>query len=140
MTDAQLNVLANYGKILEFDSSQIIVQQGDNSNALFFVLDGKVGAYVKEPHGNDVYLRTIDSGGYFGEIGLLQGGRRTANIRAVSKCRLFSLDEKSFQELLKTPDLAGPLLHGLSRSLALRLADATNRLAELWSIKDLWYV
>src|SRR6476646_5086167 len=84
MTDAQLNALANHVKILEFAPSQIIVQQGDNSNALFFILDGKVGAYVKESHGNEIHLRTIDSGGYFGEVRLLQGGRRTANIRAVS--------------------------------------------------------
>jgi CRP-like cAMP-binding protein len=140
MTDAQLNALSKYGKVLEFAPSQMIVHQGDDSNALFLVLDGKVGAYIKESHGNEIHLRTIDSGGHFGEIGLLESGGRTANIRAVTQCRLFSLDEKSFQELLKMPDLAAPLLHGLSRSLAIRLADVTNRMAELWSLKDAWHV
>jgi CRP/FNR family cyclic AMP-dependent transcriptional regulator len=140
MTDAQLNALAKYGQSLEFSPAQMIVQQGDHSNTLFLVLDGKVGAYIKESHGNEVHLRTIESGGHFGEVGLLDGGGRTANIRALSQCRLFSLDEKAFQELLKTPDLAAPLLHGLSRSLAIRLADVTNRMAQLWSLKDIWQV
>jgi sulfate-transporting ATPase len=140
MTDTQLNALAKYGQTLEFSPAQMIVQQGDDSNALFLVLDGKVGAYIKESHGNEVHLRTIESGGHFGEVGLLENTGRTANIRAMSQCRLFSLDEKAFQELLKTPDLAAPLLHGLSRSLAIRLADVTNRMAQLWSLKDTWQV
>lgn len=139
MTDAQLNALSGYGKLLEFAPSQLIVEQGAPSNGLFLLLEGKVGAYVTEAHGNEVHLRTIESGGHFGEIGLL-GGKRSANVKAISRCRVFSLDDKAFQGLMKTPDLAAPLLHGLSRSLAIRLADVTNRMATLWSQKDLWNV
>src|SRR6266496_3775807 len=136
MSDAQLNALAQFGKVLEFPPAQVIARQGDRSNSLFFVLEGKVGAYATEPHGNEVHLRTIEGGGHFGEIGLLDGGTRTANVKALSQCRVFSLDEKAFQQLLTKPELATPLLYGLSRSLAIRLADVTSRMATLWSLKD----
>ena len=138
MSDAQLAALGEYGEVVEYTASESIVEQGEPSNGLFLVLEGKVGAYVTEPHGNEVHLRTIESGGHFGEIGLLEASRRTATVRALTRTRLLSIDKKVFQELLKAPELAVPLLHGLSRSLAIRLADLTNRVAELWALKDIW--
>ena len=140
MSHAQLDALLKYGQIVEFSPGQTIVKQGSASDALFLVLDGKVGVYATEEHGNEIHLRTIEKGGHFGEIGLLEGGKRTANVKALERCRLFSLDGKSFKQLLQVPELAVPFLHGLSRSLAIRLTDMTNRVTQLWALKDMWTV
>jgi len=138
MSDTQLASLGKYGEVVEYAPSESIIEQGEPSDGLFLVLEGKVGAYVTEPHGNEVHLRTIETGGHFGEIGLLEAGRRTATVRALTQSRLLSIDKKAFQELLKAPELAVPLLLGLSRSLAIRLTDLTNRVATLWALKDTW--
>ena len=140
MTPAHLDALLKYGRVVEFTAGQTIVKQGSASAELFLVLEGKVGAFLDERHGNEIHLRTIETGGHFGEIGLLEGGKRTATVKALEPSRLFSLDAASFAKLLKEPGLAVPFLHGLSRSLAIRLTDMTNRVGELWAIKDSWAV
>ena len=140
MTNAQLQMLLTYGQVLPFAPGQIIVGQGNTAEALFLLVEGKVGVYVRDQQGNEVHLRTTESGGHFGEVGLLDAGRRTANVRALTQCTVFRLDAGAFKELLKAPDLAVPLLYGLSRSLAIRLADITRRLSELRAHDELWMV
>jgi len=140
LNNAQLHALLRYGSIAEFSPGQIICRQGETSESLFLVLEGKVGVYVSEAHGNEIHLRTIESGGHFPEIGVLEGGNRTATVKALSQCKLFRFDAKAFQDLLKAPELAAPFLHGLSRSLAIRLTDLTNRVGALWSLKDFWTI
>jgi CRP-like cAMP-binding protein len=140
MDNAHVGALGAFGKVLQFAPGQRIVLQDEPADAFFFVLEGQAGAYFTDPHGNEVPLRTIETGGYFGEIGLLESGRRTATVKAVGPCTVFRLDADSFQKLLKVPELAVPLLHGLSRSLAIRLTDITRRLTELRSFADFWIV
>jgi CRP/FNR family transcriptional regulator, cyclic AMP receptor protein len=138
MSSSQLDALSNYGEVLRLSAGEAIVRQGDPADAMFLLLDGKVGAYVTDPKGNETHLRTIESGGHFGEIGLLEHGRRTASLRTMTPCQVFRLDASAFGELLKAPDLAVHFLHGLSRSLALRLADITSRFADARSFKEAW--
>jgi CRP-like cAMP-binding protein len=138
MSQVQLSAFSEYGEVLEFAEGQEIIGQGKRADALYLLLDGKVGAYVTDPQGNQVHLRTIETGGNFGEIGLLQAGTRTANIRAMTRCTVFRLDSTAFRQVLQDLELAVPLLHGLSRSLAIRLADITSRLSEARSLKDAW--
>src|SRR2546428_951709 len=92
MTDTQLDELQRYGKITQLAPGQAVIGQGDESDAMYLVLEGKVGAYVTDPQGNETHLRTIESGGYFGEIGLLVAGKRTASLRTLSTCTVFRID------------------------------------------------
>ena len=136
----QLGALAEHGEVLDVPASQLIFEQGQPADAMYFIIDGKVGVYAIGPAGGEVHLRTIETGGHFGEIGLLQSGTRTANVRTITQCRLSRLDKEAFQGILEVPELAAPFLHGLSRSLAIRLADVTNRFADVKSFKDVWAV
>ena len=136
----QLGALAEHAEVLNVPASQLIFEQGQPADAMYFVMDGKVGVYATGPGGGEVHLRTIETGGHFGEIGLLQSGTRTANVRTITQSRLSRLDKEAFQGILEVPELATPFLHGLSRSLAIRLADVTNRFADVKSFKDVWAV
>jgi CRP-like cAMP-binding protein len=138
MTNEQLDVLTTFGEIMPFMAGQKIINQGERADAMFMLVSGKVAAFIKGKDGTDSHLRTSEAGGHFGEIGLLEGGNRTATVRAETNCRVFRLREDSFREMMKKPELAAPLLYCLSRSLAIRLADITSRLSEARSLKDAW--
>jgi CRP-like cAMP-binding protein len=140
LSDDELEALGKRGQIVGFPPGQVLFKQGQPADAMYFVIEGKVGAYATGPSGGELHLKTIEDGGHFGEIGLLQHGTRTANVRTVTQCTLFRLDRTAFQDVLKTPEVAVPLLHNLSRSLALRLAAITQQLSELKSYKDDWAV
>jgi CRP-like cAMP-binding protein len=140
LTDDQLGALLAFGEILPVAAGQKIISQGERADAMFMLISGKVAAFAKGKDGNESHLRNTEAGGHFGEIGLLEEGVRTASVRAESDCRVFRLNKESFRKILKQPELATPLLYSLSRSLALRLADITNRLSEARSLKDAWHL
>src|SRR5215469_10673467 len=109
MAPTQQEALAKFGKTIEFPAGAQIVEQGGLSDALFLVLRGKVGVYGTDEHGGQVHLRTIESGGHFGEVGWLKAATRTANVRAILPSTLFKLDGDSLEELMRTPEFAAPL-------------------------------
>ena len=140
LTDEQLAALATFGEIVAVAAGQKIISQGERADAMFMLISGRVAAFAKGKEWNESHLRNTEAGGHFGEIGLLEEGVRTASVRAESECRVFCLKKDSFRAILKQPVLATPLLYSLSRSLALRLADITNRLSEARSLKDAWHL
>jgi CPA2 family monovalent cation:H+ antiporter-2 len=77
-----------------------VIRQGDRANAVFFISSGKVEVHVG---GKRVKL---GPGDFFGEMALLSGGRRTADVIAVDYCQFLTLDVEDFQGFIdKHPDL-----------------------------------
>jgi small-conductance mechanosensitive channel len=62
-----------------YGSGETIVQQGEQGQSMFVILDGAVSV-VLEPARNEV--ARIQSGGYFGEMSLLTGEPRSATVLA----------------------------------------------------------
>lgn len=138
--DELLDRLRSYGDTVTYKAGKIILKQGGAGDALYLILEGSVGAYTSDARGGENHLRTIGSGGHFGEVGVLEKGQRTANVRATSDCVLFRISAEAFGKLKQDPALAVPILSGLCRSLGLRLADVTNRLTEVWASKNSWTI
>lgn len=140
LTDPQLERLLSYGEFIAFGAGQMIVKQGEKADAIYFLTEGKVESFVNDVNGGQSPLRSSEAGSHFGELGVLQHGIRTASIRAAIKCRMFRISLDSFQAILDEPELATPILYAFARSMALRIASITHRLAEAQSLKDAWMV
>ncbi len=63
-----------------FTPGQTIIKKGDEAKEFFVIIEGEVE--VIQPDQNDAVIARLDSGQYFGEIGLLRGGKRMATVRA----------------------------------------------------------
>ncbi len=63
-------------------------------------------------------LRTMESGSYFGEIGLLEHIPRTATVTAAGPCRLYRIDGDAFIEALTSLSASPSLLEGAKTRLA----------------------
>jgi CRP-like cAMP-binding protein len=138
MSDRSLEDLAKFGALVNYENGRIILVQGAPSDALYLLLSGEAHVYFDSDEGGQMHLKTLQAGDHFGEIGVLEEGIRTANVKAHTDCSVFKIDCTAFEKILKVAELAAPLLLGLSRSLALRLALLTRRLADVWSIKNTW--
>jgi CPA2 family monovalent cation:H+ antiporter-2 len=68
-----------------------IIRTGDRGDAMYFVVSGTVEVQV---NGRKVAL--LEAGAYFGEMALLTGGRRTADVTAVDYCQLLVLTRRDF--------------------------------------------
>ena len=101
---------------------------------MYFVVRGKVGVYKAGEGGGRVFLRTIEPGDHFGEMGLLCTGRRSASVHANGVCGLLRLTDRAFAEMLKSPELASRFLLGLAKALAARLDNLNVRYAGVSSL------
>ncbi len=78
----------------------ILFQQNDPSDALYIVLQGKLVATLNQADGNRIILAEITVGNIVGEMNLFTGGKRTANVSAVTDVELIKLSKTSFENIV----------------------------------------
>jgi CRP-like cAMP-binding protein len=98
---------------------ETIVRAGDPGNAFYVILAG--GVRVDRPNGTSVVLTAGES---FGEMALLDGAPRSADITATGEVTLMVIGRAAFAKLLRSePQMAAVLL----RTLASRLRAAQEQ-------------
>jgi DASS family divalent anion:Na+ symporter len=85
----------------------VVCEQGDPSEALYIVVRGRLGVFVRADAGTERRIGSLGPGDYFGEIGLLISGTRTATVRVESDGELLRLDREAFLRLLDEDARAG---------------------------------
>ncbi len=74
---------------------EVLIRAGDIGDRMYFIVGGLVSA---DFGGAEPAL--LGDGDFFGEIALLNDSRRTATVRARSRCQLLVLDAKDFSRFL----------------------------------------
>jgi len=72
----------------------VLAERGEFAHRFFVILDGLAAVTANEKH-----LTTLGPGDFFGEIGLMDQDRRTANVVAITPMRLATMMAWDFQEL-----------------------------------------
>ena len=100
-----IDILRNKVELVRFGKGDMICRQGDIADAFYLVRMGFVK--VSEPHpGGELVLAYLGRGGYFGEIGLLGEGRRTATCTAMDHVELVKIHAEEFQQMVdQFPDV-----------------------------------
>lgn len=102
LKEEQLETIAIKPTIVTYESEAFIFHEGDTSDKFYVVIQGEVQA-VQENAGQLLrVLNTIGRGGYFGEIGVLQGVARTASVRVSSSsaAKLMVIERETFLALI----------------------------------------
>lgn len=118
LDDPLLSALAGRFVAEHYKSGDAIVTEGERGDKFFIVASGRAEATKRGPNGENVRLRVITEGDYFGEIALLEAKPRTATVRAMTACTLLSLARPQFETLLQG---SPTLLADLRRSATERL-------------------
>jgi CRP-like cAMP-binding protein len=106
-----------------FSAGQEVLIEGAGGVGFFVVLDGRARVSV---HGED--RGTLGPGDYFGEMSVIDGGDRSATVRAEEDLRCGALTAWNFHPLVSEhPDIAWALLQTLVKRL--RTTDARVRAA-----------
>jgi ABC-type lipoprotein export system ATPase subunit len=103
----QLNAAAERLTPRRYAPGQVVVRQGERADRFFIIARGEAEVLIERPDGEPVHVNTLQPGQYFGEIALVQGGRRTATVRAgaASGLDVLSLGRDAFSGLLDRSDL-----------------------------------
>jgi CRP-like cAMP-binding protein/Fe-S-cluster-containing dehydrogenase component len=97
--------LRDHVELLSFNRNEVICRQGEPVDRFYLVRIGFLKITESRP-GGDLVLAYLGKGGYFGEIGLLQGGVRTATVTALDQVELVSINADDFNAMLELfPDI-----------------------------------
>jgi CRP-like cAMP-binding protein len=89
---------------MRFQAGDVVIRQGDEPDRFYIIANGEVDVMRHTAEGADVHLATLGRGEIFGEIGLLEETRRTADVRAHSDVEVLALDWRDFKDLLDASD------------------------------------
>lgn len=122
LDDDIIEKLASLGRIREYDKDAIIFLENETGNAMFIIIEGKVKVSRISDDGREVILSILDEADFFGEMALLDGQARSANIISIEKSKLFIIQRKDFIDLLaQHPNVSVSLLQELTKRI--RIAD-----------------
>ncbi len=139
LKDDDLEAIARVTITRSYDKDQVIILAEEEGDALFIIADGQVKVSIVSEDGREVILSLLGEGAVFGELSLLDGKPRSANVVATRNTKLYMVRRADFLQLIYTvPQIAVGLLAELAARLrktdrkieGLALLDVTSRISE----------
>ena len=127
-SEQQLSAVLAYVQHRRYPRNALIVRAGDETDALYIILSGRVKVLIQDDEGHEVILSMMGSHDFFGEMGLLDDQPRSASVEALEPCEMLRLSKAGFVTCMKDNfDLAMRII----RNLVKRLIDVYGRVARL---------
>ena len=121
-------------ELIRYSPGDVIVKQGDVADAFYLVRLGFVKVSERRA-GGELVLTYTGRGGYFGEMGLLGGGVRTASCTALDHVDVVRIKGEDFALMLQRfPDIRASLEQVAAERAAMNLQRA--RSAEVTPLND----
>ena len=102
LADADLKRIAESCSFRAYERQAQIMSEQDQTDDVFFILDGVVRINSYAPTGREVVFSEVGAGGMFGEFAAVDGQPRSATIFALSDCLLARMSGAAFSDLLRT--------------------------------------
>ena len=138
LTEEELGYITEKMVSKLYDAGQVILLEASEGEQCFFVTEGSVKITRLSKKGREVILAILSDGDIFGEMSLLDGEFRSANVVALDDTEVLTLNRNDFLLVLKNyPQIAIRLLKEMAHRLrksdrqiaSLSLSDAEKRIA-----------
>ena len=120
--------LLSQARTLRARRGRTVLARGEHSSDVFILLEGRLNVVLYSPAGRQVSLRDLQEGDIFGELGAIDGERRSVSIVAASEARVLAASRRSFMAAIEScPEGAAWLM----RHLTSEVRRLTERVFEL---------
>ena len=93
-------ILGTFMERVEFPEGEMIVRQNDLSDSLYLIESGEAKVQVADEEGGITPIATLKAGDFFGEIALLTGEPRIADVVAATPMSLLQLTRDAYERYL----------------------------------------
>lgn len=118
----QIDFIATQVEEMDFPAGRVLCTEGTHGGD-FFILESGAADVTR----GGTRIATMKPGDFFGEIALVDGGKRTATITTSTPSRCFVLGPRQFQNVLHQ-DVE--IIHAVMKALAMRVRDAGGAKAD----------
>ncbi len=128
MTDEDLRAFETLLRVESYAPESLLCRAGDPSDRLWIIKQGTVSIRVRTAHG-DRRLANLGAGCAVGEMGLLDGRPRSAEIHTDTRVEAYVLSADMFETLQRDfPRVAQRIVVNIAKQLAQRLRDTSEEL------------
>jgi len=138
--EASIDALEKSSTLRKFKKNTHIIVIGEESHAAYLILQGSAYAFTDDDDGNEFIVATFLPGDCFGELGLLDGQARTANVITTSMCECLVVPRAEIhRQIQREPAVASVIINALVERIrgmtedvsCLALMDVYGRLARI---------
>ena len=137
---ARMEALGRLASLRHVARGGVVLREGENTNAIYFILNGALKVLVSDADGREVILTILGRGELFGEMGAIDDNPRSATVVATQSSDLVTINKSDFQQILSDNfEVALAIMRGLAGRLrvadrnieSLALLDVYGRVARL---------
>ena len=138
LSEEELGYISQKMIARHYETGKFIFLEDSEGEQCFFVVQGSVKVTRLSKDGREVILAMLNEGEFFGEMALLDGESRSANVIALEETEVLTLNREDFLVVLHDyPQIAIQLLKEMAHRLrksdrqiaSLSLSDAEKRIA-----------
>ena len=139
LSEGELEALSHVALLRTFPKDRVVIMAEEEGDSLFVIHDGQVKVSIVSEDGREVILSILGEGNFFGEMSLLDGHPRSANVTTTQATELLMVRRADFLRFIqKSPQTAIKLLSVLASRLritdrkieGLALSDVTGRISQ----------
>jgi CRP-like cAMP-binding protein/Fe-S-cluster-containing hydrogenase component 2/thioredoxin reductase len=119
LTPTDLKDVVAAAKVETMKAGQALIKEGDTGDDIFIIRSGSM-VVEKAIGGKPVFLSYVPAGSYVGEMAVIDGGQRTATVRAAVKSDVIRIPGEAFRPLLEAkPGLTARLREEMASRMQL---------------------
>jgi CRP-like cAMP-binding protein len=121
---AEATVLGTFFERRAVETGAVIIRQSEFGDELYLIEVGHAQVRVHTHAGDSHVLATLGRGDYFGEIAVISGTRRTADVVAISSMTILMLTRTNYSKYLEH---MVNVQQQMARTAATRIAEVLQR-------------
>ena len=124
--EREIDRLIEIAQVRRFEAGTVIVEQGTEGDAIYLLCEGSVAVGAPDRSGVEIELATLaERGDFFGEVGVIEPGLRSATVRAETNAVLLEITvERLVRFFDELKEAEAVVLRNIARVLARRLRDS----------------
>lgn len=125
LTDDQVQQVAAIGEIKSHAAGTVVLYENDPAESMYVIFDGRARVIKHDEDGTEVEIARLEAGDFFGELALLDDGKRSATVTCATDCTLFVLTRTDFLDLLSRSDTM--MIYGFMKAMTQRVRSSSQR-------------
>ena len=143
LSDENINLFHDILEVVEVEKGKNFINEGDHGDSIYLLLKGEaqvnqvltLSIHKSEVDKREKAIVSLSSDSYpqFGEMCMFsEGDRRTANVRAQTKCKLVKIAKIDLIKICdKHPDIGYKIMRNLGRVISGNLVKANDNVLKL---------
>ena len=127
ISDEDRQIISSFGDFLPVHPGSNLIEQGEDQDALYFVLSGVLHANTLTD-GRKTLLGRIGPGDLLGEVNIFDPSKASASVEAVEFSQVWKIGRQMFDEMINTePAVASKVLVSIATQLSKRLRETNEK-------------